>query len=106
MRRVFAQCVDALSYCHHTCHLLHRDLKPENIFLTARKSSTDFGDVKIGDFGISRALSSTNELATSQVGTPLFMSPELANGKPYDTAMLSQRSVRRLRRSERQRRRR
>ena len=76
--RILAQCVDALSYCHHTCHLLHRDLKPGNIFLTSD------GDVKLGDFGISTTLTSTNALARTQCGTPLYMSPELAHGLPYD----------------------
>jgi serine/threonine protein kinase len=75
--RMFAQMVDALAYCHGELHLLHRDLKPENVFLTAG------GDVKIGDFGISRIVASTNALAHTQCGTPLFMSPELASGKPY-----------------------
>ena len=40
-----------------------------------------------GDFGISRALTSTNALAKTQCGTPLFMSPELASGQPYDTGV-------------------
>ena len=79
--RIMAQCVDALAYCHHTCHLLHRDLKPGNVFLSAG------GDVKLGDFGISRVLTSTNAMASTQCGTPLFMSPELASGKPYDVGV-------------------
>lgn len=79
VRKILAQCVDALAYCHHTCHLLHRDLKPDNVFLSAA------GDIKIGDFGISRSLTSTNAMARTQCGTPLFMSPELAAGKAYDT---------------------
>ena len=72
------EAADALAYCHHTIHLLHRDLKPANIFLSGS------GRVKIGDFGISRVLSSTNAMAKTMCGTPLFMSPELAGGKPYD----------------------
>jgi NIMA (never in mitosis gene a)-related kinase len=78
---VAAQCGDALAYCHGTCHLLHRDLKPANLFLTSS------GGIKLGDFGISRALTSTNALAKTMCGTPLFMSPELAGGKPYDTGV-------------------
>lgn len=41
--------------------------------------------MKIGDFGISRQLSQTEEFATTQKGTPYFMSPEVCLGKPYDT---------------------
>ena len=78
--RILAQCADALNYCHTTCHLLHRDLKPANVFLTKK------GEVKLGDFGISRTLTSTNALCRTQCGTPLFMSPEIAAGKQYDIA--------------------
>jgi serine/threonine protein kinase len=77
--KILAQLMSALAYCHSEMHLLHRDIKPENIFLTAG------GDVKLGDFGISRIMTSTNALASTQCGTPLFMSPELAAGKPYDS---------------------
>ena len=80
VRKILAQCVDALAYCHTELHLLHRDLKPENIFL----SST--GDVKLGDFGVSRTLASTGALAKTRCGTPLYMSPELARGLAYDAA--------------------
>jgi len=77
---ITVQLVHALAYCHSELHLLHRDIKPENIFLTAS------GDVKLGDFGISRIMTSTNALASTQCGTPLYMSPELAAGKSYDSA--------------------
>ena len=77
--KILAQLMSALAYCHSEMHLLHRDIKPENIFLPAG------GDVKLGDFGISRIMTSTNALASTQCGTPLFMSPELAAGKPYDS---------------------
>ena len=78
--KILAQSVDALAYCHHDLHLLHRDIKPENIFLSAD------GDVKIGDFGMSRTLASTGAFACTKVGTPLYMSPEIASGRPYDTS--------------------
>ena len=78
VRKIVAQAVDALAYCHHTLHLLHRDLKPDNIFLTAA------GDVKVGDFGVAKTLLATNAMAQTKCGTPLFMSPELMSGMPYD----------------------
>lgn len=51
--------------------VLHRDLKPQNIFLTKR------GDVRLGDFGISRLLSSSLSVAATCVGTPLYLAPEV-----------------------------
>ena len=58
--RFIYQISNALSYCHHELKLLHRDLKPANIFLSAS------GDVKVGDFGISRFLSASGALAHTQ----------------------------------------
>ena len=72
------QSCSALAYCHHDLHLLHRDLKPANVFLSAA------GDVKIGDFGISKSLAASAALATTKCGSPLFMSPELCQGRSYD----------------------
>ena len=40
--------------------------------------------VKIGDFGISRVLEST-QFCSSTVGTPAYMSPELVTNQPYTT---------------------
>ncbi|XP_023335060.1 serine/threonine-protein kinase Nek8 [Eurytemora carolleeae] len=40
--------------------------------------------VKIGDFGISKILSSKSK-ALTVVGTPCYISPELCEGKPYNT---------------------
>ena len=57
---------------------MHRDLKPANIFID------NDGDLKIGDLGLSRQLSSQTFEAFSRVGTPLYMSPEVLQGKGYD----------------------
>ena len=57
------QMTSALAYCHHDRRLLHRDLKPANIFISAD------GAVKIGDFGISRFLCTSEALAQTQCGT-------------------------------------
>lgn len=57
---------------------MHRDLKPANIFISNE------GDLKIGDLGLSRQLSSQTFEAFSRVGTPLYMSPEVLMGKGYD----------------------
>lgn len=76
--RVAAQAVSALAYCHHKLFLLHRDIKPANIFLTHG------GDVKIGDFGLSKSLAASHGLANTKCGSPVYMSPELASGRAYD----------------------
>lgn len=73
----FVQLALAIRHCH-TRNIIHRDIKTKNIFLT----STNV--VKLGDFGIARSLSSTMAfLATSVVGTPYSMSPEICENKPY-----------------------
>ena len=73
----FMQICQGLEYIHAN-KIIHRDLKAHNIFLS--KS----GDVKIGDFGISRILSNSSELASTSVGTPYYIAPEVCRGQPYD----------------------
>ena len=69
---------NALEYCAKR-DVLHRDIKPENIFVS------DFGDYKLGDFGIARRLE-TGSVAMSQKGTYNYMAPEIFNGKKeYDS---------------------
>jgi calcium-dependent protein kinase len=70
----------ALSYCHE-CFVCHRDLKPENILLTHRHMlGNDF--LKIADFGLSRRFSE-NEVFTTRLGSPHFISPQVLSGR-YD----------------------
>ncbi len=61
----------------HEKNILHRDLKTQNIFLTKNEI------VKVGDLGIARVLESGNDFATTIVGTPYYMSPEIFSQKPY-----------------------
>lgn len=71
-----AQLASAL--CHiHNLKIIHRDIKPSNIFLTYD------GKLKLGDFGVSKILEHTNDSAHTVIGTPLYMSPEVCNNKPY-----------------------
>jgi hypothetical protein len=63
----------------HAQGIVHRDLKPENL-LVARD-----GAVKIMDFGIARLMDSRTTATGTFLGTPAYMSPEQAEGKPADT---------------------
>lgn len=61
----------------HDCGIVHRDLKPGNIFY-------ENGYVKIGDYGLSKAMStSMHSGQTVTVGTVHYMAPEVGAGK-YD----------------------
>ena len=78
---IAVQAGDALQAAHDV-GIVHRDLKPENIFII-QKHGGDF--VKVLDFGISKIKNPEHGdpklTATDQiVGTPLYISPELARG--------------------------
>src|SRR5437588_299090 len=63
-------------------NIVHRDIKPENILLTRK------GEVKVADFGLSRDLAGDQDLSLTEegttMGTPLYMSPEQAQGHALD----------------------
>ncbi len=69
----------------HAVGVVHRDLKPENIFVL---DEDDTFTVKILDFGIAKSIgpeAATHKTDTGQLlGTPLYMSPEQALGRPID----------------------
>ncbi|MBN3309511.1 STK36 kinase, partial [Amia calva] len=77
VREIACQLVSALYYLHSN-RILHRDMKPQNILLGKG------GVVKLCDFGFARAMSVSTLVLTSIKGTPLYMSPELVEEKPYD----------------------
>jgi len=74
----FVQMCLAVQYVHDR-KILHRDLKTQNIFLTKA------GDAVLGDFGIARVFrSQKKEMASTVIGTPYYMSPEIMASKAYD----------------------
>ncbi|MFZ5890102.1 MAG: serine/threonine-protein kinase [Myxococcota bacterium] len=83
--RLLSQVARALSLAHEH-GIVHRDLKPDNIFLV-HEGDEDIG--KVLDFGVARShtLNDSVGLATETgavLGTPYYMSPEQAAGKPLD----------------------
>jgi len=83
--RIISQAAVGLGKAHAS-GIIHRDIKPANIFMTQRDSGDSI--VKILDFGIAKhsldALASADGAGLtktgSMLGTPLYMSPEQAQG--------------------------
>jgi NIMA (never in mitosis gene a)-related kinase len=69
-----------LQYMHtHSPVVLHRDLKPQNIYVT------ESGDIRLGDLGLARKLQGPMDMAQTQVGTIVYLSPEILSQKPYNS---------------------
>ena len=77
---LFVQLVSGVRHLH-AHKVVHRDIKPGNIFLDRRNL------VRLGDFGIARVLGgAADDGAQPQrsVGTPLYLAPEVVEGKAAD----------------------
>ncbi len=77
--RVIREIATAVNYAQQK-GFIHRDIKPDNILLR------DDGSAVLTDFGIARANDSATRMTRTGavVGTPHYMSPEQARGKPID----------------------
>ena len=74
------QIISALQYLHsRSPPIIHRDLKCDNIFIYGAN-----GSIKIGDMGLAKLR--TRSYATSVIGTPEFMAPEMYD-EMYDESV-------------------
>ncbi|MEX2236341.1 MAG: protein kinase [Dehalococcoidia bacterium] len=71
------QLCSALEYAHGQ-GIIHCDVKPANILVT------DAGRAKLVDFGIARAATQTQSMATTVLGTAAYMAPETVEGQRPD----------------------
>ncbi len=77
--RLGIQMAEALDYAHEH-GVIHRDFKPANILMTCG------GTPKITDFGLAKLVQSSLRTQEGAIlGSPAYMSPEQAQGKPLDT---------------------
>ena len=80
---ILRQVASALSAAHRR-QIVHRDLKSHNLMLAADDDGRDV--VKLVDFGIAKTFDESTQLTAAgyMMGTPHYMSPEQAAGKPVD----------------------
>ena len=74
---IIAETANALDYAHEQ-GVIHRDIKPANVMLLKD------GKIKVTDFGIAKAVSSSKTKSGIVLGTPNYMSPEQINGLKLD----------------------
>jgi eukaryotic-like serine/threonine-protein kinase len=80
---LFTAIATAIDYAHQH-GMVHRDIKPANILLDKRNTAHNpMGEPILSDFGIARLIgASTKTLSGLWLGTPLYISPEQAQGHP------------------------
>jgi serine/threonine-protein kinase len=83
------QALQALAEAHAK-GVIHRDLKPANLFFARTPDGSNEEIVKVLDFGVAKLIASPlpsdmgQTLSGTVLGTPCYMSPEQALGRPLD----------------------
>jgi hypothetical protein len=75
-KRLLAEAASALVFVH-SHNIIHRDIKAENILVSEDRRA------KLMDFGVSRAIKTTDATKTAKVGTSNYMAPEITTGNSY-----------------------
>jgi eukaryotic-like serine/threonine-protein kinase len=80
---LFTSISKAIDYAHRE-GMIHRDIKPANILLDKRKTEVNpMGEPVLTDFGIAKLMGATSGTMSGMwLGTPLYISPEQAQGHP------------------------
>eukprot|EP01106_Pelomyxa_sp_JSP_P016737 TRINITY_DN6390_c0_g1_i2.p1 TRINITY_DN6390_c0_g1~~TRINITY_DN6390_c0_g1_i2.p1 ORF type:complete len:583 (-),score=112.25 TRINITY_DN6390_c0_g1_i2:121-1725(-) len=84
--KCMVDCAKGMNFLHHSS-MLHRDLKPDNL-LVVSLNARSLVCCKISDMGCTRGFNriQATQYYTANVGTPIYMAPEIMNSEKYSTA--------------------
>eukprot|EP00931_Biecheleriopsis_adriatica_P102488 TRINITY_DN77452_c0_g1_i1.p1 TRINITY_DN77452_c0_g1~~TRINITY_DN77452_c0_g1_i1.p1 ORF type:complete len:521 (+),score=107.45 TRINITY_DN77452_c0_g1_i1:49-1611(+) len=82
---IFRQLMSAVSYMHHSCHVVHRDIKADNLLYKEHSLATAEATVKLIDFGFAKRFEPGMQSFTSVCGTVFYMAPEVFEGAYVET---------------------
>lgn len=76
-------CAKGMNFIHRN-NIIHRDLKPANLLMISADPKAPVC-CKVADMGTTREVNQLNQTQqyTKEIGTPIYMAPEIMNGLPY-----------------------